>query len=252
MSSIQVSCDEFPFNAALEGGLANGAVVRGVPDIEQSFQSTLQTAVSALLRVQNEARSEWKKAGSLRSQWPGFCHKYSLQLIDSRPAGADLHAVGTMFTGGAWLAGANGQQNFLQELTNSRAVPPPAPLASDTPYLDTDTALQPSRSYKPFDCSPCSDDESDSAVSDTAGGLRNVSSIVIEKRAPPTVTSPPLGKRQGSAPSCTIITTVTPLPTETNAAQADSESQASDAAAAAAAAAAGEFSLSFLTLAVVL
>lgn len=209
--------------------------------MEQQYQGSLQSSIITLHRLPNEDRSEWRKAGNQRSKYPGMCHHYLLRLTDTRPAGADVLAVGHLDSGGAYLIRNKAVLQAI-EITHSHAMPPPPPLASDTPYLDTDTALQPSRSFSTFDCSPCSDDESDTDVADSISGLRNISSIVVDNESPPMITSPPLGKRQGGAPACTVITTVTPLPTETNAAQANSEMQASNAQAAAAAAAAGELS----------
>lgn len=239
---MKVSCDEFPFNTALEGGIVNGAVVKGVPEIEQSFQSSLQNSVSSLLRIQNDARTQWKKAGDLRSQFPGMCHKYLLVLSPTRPLTASLHAVGSLDTGGAWLAGE--AQGFVKEITNSRAIPPPPPLPKDTDYLKTDVALYPSRSYRAFNCSPCAKKPSTPDVALAAASLRNASMNAVEAGLPPTVTSPPVEKRQ-EKPTCTKTMT-SERPTDTEGAQMDSEVEAAAAAAAAATAAAGRLTFSIL------
>ena len=41
---LQVSCDEFPFNSALEGGPGNARVM-AVPTREQQYQGSLQSSM---------------------------------------------------------------------------------------------------------------------------------------------------------------------------------------------------------------
>lgn len=207
---LQVSCDEFPFNMALEGGSQNGAVVRGVPAVEQAYQATLNSAVTWLLTKQNDATTQWKLPKKLASQHPGMCHKFVIKLVDTRPANSDPTAVGELDTGGAWLSQQN--QGFVKIITDRRAVPPPPPLAAPRDYLPTDTHMSPFNGYSVYDCSP-----KPSSCATTPS---------------PT---PVLGKRQ-SNDDCTVPA----LPTETAAASADANSRAQTAATAAAAAAAGK------------
>ncbi|KAJ3505721.1 hypothetical protein NLJ89_g7272 [Agrocybe chaxingu] len=81
----KVSCDEFPFNQALEGGRANGAVTAGVPTQEQNYQSGLQSAVAALYRVKGDNRSIWSRPRNVKRPYPGMCHQYIIKLVNTRP-----------------------------------------------------------------------------------------------------------------------------------------------------------------------
>ncbi|KAJ7048778.1 hypothetical protein C8F01DRAFT_1379508 [Mycena amicta] len=147
-----VSCDEFPFNAALEGGRENGAVVKAVPQREQGYQSTLQTAVSKLLKAKNEARSKWSSTSSLASKYPGNCHQYTLKLVDTRPLGTLPTAVGSLDPGGAFIQ--NKDDGEILIVTRGSARPPPLPRAPYD-YPSDAIALRPTKSYRNFDCRPC-------------------------------------------------------------------------------------------------
>ncbi|KAF7292048.1 putative chitin synthase [Mycena indigotica] len=147
-----VSCDEFPFKCTLEGGKANGAIVTAVPEKEQQYQGTLNTALSKLRRVPNDARTEWSRPGKLKGKWAGQCHKFTLKLVDTRPATAGPLAVGSLYSGSAWLNGQD--QDHTEILEDERGRPPPLPRAPYD-YPSDAIALQPTNSYNSFDCRPC-------------------------------------------------------------------------------------------------
>ncbi|KAJ7053166.1 hypothetical protein C8F01DRAFT_1235910 [Mycena amicta] len=225
-----VSCDEFPFNAALEGGKDNGAVVKAVPQREQGFQSTLQTAVSKLLLAKNDARSRWSSTSGRGSKYPGNCHRYTLKLVDIRPLGTLPTVVGTLDPGGAFIQ--NKDDGVILNVTRGSARPPPLPRAPYD-YPSDAIALRPTASYRNFDCRPCTigsvSNPVPRAVADMhARSHANSTTSIIDWETD-------FGDQRRAATTCTKKTaTSTPSPTS------DAQSNAAAAAAAAAAAKAGE------------
>ncbi|KAJ7053175.1 hypothetical protein C8F01DRAFT_1330405 [Mycena amicta] len=225
-----VSCDEFPFNAALEGGKENGAVVKAVPQREQGYQSTLQTAVSKLLLAKNDARSKWSSTSGRGSKYPGNCHQYTLSLVDIRPLGTLPTAVGTLDPGGAFIQ--NKDDGEILIVTRGSARPPPLPRAPYD-YPSDAIALRPTKSYRNFDCRPCTIGSVDDPVP------RAVAAIDARSHANSTTSTrnweADVNPQIRAATTCTKTTaTSTPSPTS------DAETNAAAAAAAAAAAKAGE------------
>ncbi|KAI0062638.1 hypothetical protein BV25DRAFT_1915793 [Artomyces pyxidatus] len=208
----KVSCDEFPFNSVLEGGAANGAVVNAVSVREQAYQAVLQAAVSNLLKKDGDARTVWGYPTNRKSKAAGECHKFMLSLSGARPTGAPSEAVGAILPGGAFI---NNQETpgALEYVTRTLAGPPSATPTADTPYPTDAQALQPSKSYRTFDCRPCA---VNCGIPVPSGALQ----ALLEDRA--------------GASTCTVPST----PTATAAAQADANTNAVAAVAAAAAAAA--------------
>ena len=60
---LQVSCDEFPFNSALEGGAGNARVM-AVPTREQQYQGSLQSSITNLRRDASNGKTVWKGASN--------------------------------------------------------------------------------------------------------------------------------------------------------------------------------------------
>lgn len=214
-----VSCDEFPMNSVLEGGRNNGAIVTGVPEREQQYQGTLHSALSKLLRIQNDARSQWSKPRNVKGTYPGQCHKFILQLVDARPAGTSVTAVGTLFTGGAFMNTKDAQHT--ETLEDSRAGPPALPHLTPYDYPADAIALKPTGSYKPFDCRPC-----------TIGSVNPAAQAALDVFNNVTRTGVSALQIEAAAASCTKTTRPTSTPTPTS----DAASNAAEAAVAAAAA----------------
>ncbi|TBU25013.1 hypothetical protein BD311DRAFT_670462 [Dichomitus squalens] len=226
----KVSCDEFPFNSALEGGAGN-AVVAGVPTREQQYQATLQSSITHLLRVAKDKRTVWHGATGK------MCHRYQLVLLNGPESGAPANAVGSLDGGSAFFANNKKVTNNKRFLTNRLAlagVPTPSPPAD---YPPTAGALYIMRNGKTYDCRPCTIGSinppprreisaGDEDVEAQDGPTANVS-ISDSHGVPPTKLSSriaahvdiaELGKRQGAS-SCV---TATQTPTSTAAAVADS------------------------------
>lgn len=205
-------------NSVLEGGAANGALVTGVPEREQQFQGSLHTAVSKLLRLENNARSQWSKPRNIARTYPGQCHKFTLQLVDTRPVGTAVDAIGTLFTGGAFMY--NQPAQHTETLVDSRAGPPPLPHLTPYNYPNDAIALRPTGSYTPFDCRPC-----------TIGSVPTAAEVALEAFNNATRVA---DLQPDAVSTCTKSTpTSTPTPTE------DAGTNSAAAAAAVAAAQAG-------------
>lgn len=216
-----MSCDEFPFNQALEGGKANGAVTAGVPTQEQNYQSGLQSAVAALYRTQGDNRSIWSRPRNIKRPNPGMCHEYIIKLVDARPVGTSLTAIGTLFSGGAFIGDNDASHTITIE--DSRAKPPPIPLAAYD-YPNDAIALKPPGTYKPWNCSPCNQ------------GAPLVPFQEFNNDTISTPTTAPAFEAAAAPSACTKTTT---RPTSTPTPTSDAATNAAEAAAAAAAAQAG-------------
>ncbi|KAJ6523508.1 hypothetical protein DFH09DRAFT_1420602 [Mycena vulgaris] len=212
-----ISCDEFPMNSVLEGGKANGAIVNAVPEREQQFQGSLHTAVSKLLRLENDARSQWSKPRNVKQTYAGQCHKFTLKLVDARPVGASPLAIGTLFTGGAFMY--NNAAQHTETLIDSRAGPPPPARLTPYNYPADAIALKPTGSYKAFDCRPCTIGAVPAAAQAALNAFNNVTRVVDLQV-------------EAAAASCTKTNKPTSTPTPTS----DAASNAAEAAVAAAAA----------------
>ncbi|KAI0757834.1 hypothetical protein C8Q80DRAFT_1265676 [Daedaleopsis nitida] len=236
----KVSCDEFPFNSALEGGSGN-AQVMAVPTREQQYQGSLQSSITNLRRVATDGTSVWKGASNR------MCHSYRIQLVNTPEAGAPATAVGSLDSGSAFFSSGVSGTRFL---TDRRVENVPAPFLTDTDYPATASNLKVPSNSRVFDCRPCSigsvpPPPPRRAV--LARGEQNETVRVVPKiegGEKPTPTTPPrmladfeFGKRQAS--SCTRSTTKATSTPEATLAAGQDISAAQDAAAAAAAAAVG-------------
>ncbi|KAJ7181331.1 hypothetical protein C8R43DRAFT_968952 [Mycena crocata] len=148
-----LSCDEFPMNSVLEGGLANGAIVTAVPTREQRYQGILHTALTQLQRVENDARTQWSRPSSNKVKWSGQCHTFKLKLVNTRPVGTSSFAIGTLFSGSAFRNHLGDQ--YTETIEDSRAQVPPAARLTNYDYPSTAAAIGPPGTYKSFDCRPC-------------------------------------------------------------------------------------------------
>jgi hypothetical protein len=149
-----------------------------------------------------------------------MCHKFVLQLVDTVTRSPETEkAVGTLYSGSAFVLNHGAQQTIT--LMDSRAEVPPAPRATPYDYPSDAAALQPTRSYTPFDCRPC-----------TIGSVNGASAALLD--AFNNVTCAAFQLDVAAAATCTKTTpTSTPTPT------ADGSSHAADAATAVAVAKAG-------------
>ncbi|KAI0365298.1 hypothetical protein BV20DRAFT_767203 [Pilatotrama ljubarskyi] len=234
----KVSCDEFPFSSSLEGGAGN-SVVMGVPTAEQDLQGTLQSSITYLRSKNGDGRTSWGKASK--------CHRYTLKLVNTPPAGAPPTALGSVDAGSQFFA----KPMPFRYVKNKHASDPiPPTYAVDTPYQPSQTAMTVPKLAATFDCSPCdSDSDSVESVPASDDDVDEDSIFVslepsgaspegsLPTAAPdPTVALADLDKRQQS--SCTRPSTTAPLPTTSAEASAVAAASSSSAKAAAAAAAA--------------
>ncbi|KAH9896052.1 hypothetical protein C8Q73DRAFT_665065 [Cubamyces lactineus] len=229
----KVSCDEFPFNASLEGGFGN-AIVNAVPAREQQYQGTLQSAITTLRRVRTDAGTSWK-GNKMR-----MCHRYLLKLVDNTPANAPAGAIGSVDPGSAFFSGSTGLRWVTDKrvlLAAASSTFPRSFSSTSWPYGADDTALAiPGFGGATYNCAPTTISSCAPTTTPVPRAL-GFPTQSAESRAL-TAAAQPVHRAKRDAPACSL-SSAAPLPTtsaEASAVAAASSASASAAAAAAAAA----------------